>query len=111
MEGDSPRPKDMHGGKVAFAIAAIALMFGSSTFGGALPFHPFSSSGDPYVADTLVLLNNTLIPGSFLAANGGRPTGIAYDGKAGIFVPSGAKSLSRISGQAQSASFPTRRTS
>src|SRR2546425_1829340 len=39
------------------------------------------------VAYTLVLLNNTLIPGNFRGANGGTPQGAAYDiGKGEIFV-------------------------
>src|SRR2546421_3505861 len=38
-------------------------------------------------AYTLVLLNNTRIPGNFRGANGGTPEGVAYDiGKAEIFV-------------------------
>src|SRR5439155_24941534 len=97
MEGNTPRPKDTHGGKVAFAAAAIAFLFGSSTLAGALPFQSSSSPADPYVADTLVLLNNTVIPGNFLAANGGPPTGIAYDGKGGIFVATGSDSVGVIS--------------
>jgi len=45
---------------------------------------PFSS---PHVADTLVLLNNTVFPGNFLAGNGGGPTAAAYDsGKGEVFV-------------------------
>src|SRR3989442_717339 len=47
---------------------------------------PVDSTG-PFVADTLVLLNNTLVPGNFLAANGVGPRAIAYDsGKGEVFV-------------------------
>src|SRR2546426_5175885 len=47
---------------------------------------PLDSTG-PFVADTLVLLNNTLVPGNFLAANGVGPRAIAYDsGKGEVFV-------------------------
>src|SRR3989442_6471398 len=41
----------------------------------------------PYVAYTLVLFNNTLIPGNFLALNGLSPVAVAYDsGKGELFV-------------------------
>src|SRR3989442_430741 len=44
----------------------------------------------PFVAYTLVLFNNTLVPGNFLAGNGVYPTGIAYDRPRGeIFVADG----------------------
>src|SRR2546428_7315555 len=39
---------------------------------------PLDQTG-PFVAYTLVLLNNTLIPGNFLAGNGLKPTAVAYD--------------------------------
>ncbi len=46
-----------------------------------------ASSGGPYVIDTLVLFNNTLVPGNFLAANGVAPYAVAYDsGKGEVFV-------------------------
>src|SRR2546426_11350730 len=51
----------------------------------------------PFVAYTLVLLNNTLIPGNFLAGNGAAPFAVAYDGGKGeVFVanPGGAASNS-----------------
>src|SRR2546426_356272 len=44
-------------------------------------------STGPFVAYTLVLLNNTLIPGNFLAGNGLIPVAAAYDsGKGEVFV-------------------------
>src|SRR2546427_5094916 len=44
-------------------------------------------STGPFVAYTLVLLNNTLIPGNFLAGNGLIPVATAYDsGKGEVFV-------------------------
>src|SRR2546426_2489371 len=51
----------------------------------------------PSVAYTLVLLNNTLVPGNFLAGNGAAPFAVAYDGGKGeVFVanPGGAGSNS-----------------
>src|SRR3989475_13206607 len=54
-------------------------------------------STGPFVAYTLVLLNNTLIPGNFLAGNGAAPFAVAYDGGKGeVFVanPGGAASNS-----------------
>ncbi len=58
-----------------------------------------ASSGGPYVIDTLVLFNNTLVPGNFLAANGIGPSGTAYDsGKGEIFVANlGSNTASVIS--------------
>src|SRR2546426_999521 len=44
-------------------------------------------STGPYVVYTLVLLNNTLIPGNFPAGNGVSPWAVAYDsGKGEVFV-------------------------
>src|SRR3989442_10981354 len=44
-------------------------------------------STGPFVAYTLVLSNNTLIPGNFLAENGLIPVATAYDsGKGEVFV-------------------------
>src|SRR3989454_177253 len=53
----------------------------------------------PFVAYTLVLLNNTLIPGNFLAENGLLPVAVAYDsGKGEGFVAnSQSNTLSGIS--------------
>src|SRR5580658_2273870 len=51
----------------------------------------------PQVADTLVLLNSTVVPGNFLAENGMRPIGIAYDsGKAEAFVADSDSSTVRV---------------
>src|SRR5256712_7116925 len=51
----------------------------------------------PYVAYTLVLFNNTLIPGNFLAWNGLQPVAVAYDsGKGELFVTN-SNSVSVIS--------------
>jgi len=45
------------------------------------------SSVAPYVADTLVLTNNTNVPGNFLAVNGISPIGLAIDsGKSELFI-------------------------
>src|SRR5881409_777195 len=59
---------------------------------------PLDQTG-PFVAYTLVLLNNTLIPGNFLATNGVEPASIAYDsGKGEVFVTDkGSKAVSVIS--------------
>jgi len=47
------------------------------------------SLGMPYVNDTLVLSNNTLVPGNFFAGNNVYPFGVAYDrGKGEVFVSS-----------------------
>ncbi len=60
------------------------------TYPRAADLHRGSSpafSGRPYVIDTLVLFNNTLVPGNFLAASGPFPSGAAYDsGKGEVFV-------------------------
>jgi len=46
-----------------------------------------ATGGGPYVNDTLVLSNSTLMPGNFLAVNVLRPFGTAYDsGKGEVFV-------------------------
>jgi len=46
-----------------------------------------SCSPPPCVADTLMLLNNTLVPGNFLSGNGIGPQEIAFDsGKGEVFV-------------------------
>ena len=46
-----------------------------------------SCSPVPCVADTLVLFNNTLVPGNFLAGNGISPVAVAYDSEKGeVFV-------------------------
>jgi YVTN family beta-propeller protein len=49
--------------------------------------HARASSRTPYVADTLVLANGTIVPGNFLAADELGPAAIAYDsGKGEAFV-------------------------
>ncbi|MFI5418815.1 MAG: hypothetical protein ACHQ2Y_07985 [Candidatus Lutacidiplasmatales archaeon] len=46
-----------------------------------------TSFANPYVANTLVLANNTLVPGNLLAGNGIGPSAIAYDrAKGELFV-------------------------
>src|SRR3989475_11991666 len=56
-----------------------------------------SGTTGPYVAYTLVLFNNTLIPGNFLAWNGLQPVAVAYDsGKGELFVTN-SNSVSVIS--------------
>ena len=60
-----------------------------------------SNSTGPFVAYTLFLSNNTLVPGNFLGANpgGARPYGLAYDGGKGeVFVANfGSNNVSVIS--------------
>ncbi|MGA7922768.1 MAG: hypothetical protein WCA77_02195, partial [Thermoplasmata archaeon] len=43
------------------------------------PFRTFPVPGEPRVNQTLVLLNNTLEPGNFLAGNGYSPAESIYD--------------------------------
>jgi YVTN family beta-propeller protein len=58
----------------------------TSELGRPPPARP-SVSGTPYVAYTLDLLNNTLIPGNFSTSNGLGPIASAYDsGKGEVFV-------------------------
>jgi YVTN family beta-propeller protein len=45
--------------------------------------HTSSNSTGIHVADTLVLFNNTLIPGNFLAGNGHQPFAVAFDSASG----------------------------
>ncbi len=58
-----------------------------------------ASPGGPYVASTLVPLNNTRIPGAFAASNGYYPEGVAYDSaKRDFYVTdSGSHAISVIS--------------
>jgi YVTN family beta-propeller protein len=58
-----------------------------------------SGAGSPFEASTLVLLNNTLIPGNFVASNGRGPFGVTYDGRKGeVFVGNfGSNTVSVIS--------------
>src|SRR5437773_2205361 len=91
MEG---RLEGQNGGRkrglLMFAAGMIWTVALSGTgSGGGLSVLPLSPSGEPYVASTLVLLNNTLIPGHFVAANGLGPVGVAYDSDKGeVFVAS-----------------------
>src|SRR5437879_1402722 len=85
-------------GALATGVAALSLsarVFVAWT-GTAIPFRPSAAGGGegpldatgPFVAYTLVLSNNTLIPGNFLAKNSvATPDFIAYDaGKGEVFV-------------------------
>src|SRR5207302_8440633 len=91
MEG---RLEGQNGGRkrglLMFAAGMIWTVALSGTgSGGGLSVLPLSPSAEPYVASTLVLLNNTLIPGHFVAANGLGPVGVAYDSDKGeVFVAS-----------------------
>src|SRR2546429_9739384 len=78
------------GGLLIFAAVVIwAVALSGTGAGKGLSVHPFSPSGEPRVASTLVLLNNTLLPGHFVAANGLGPVGVAYDSdKSEVFVAS-----------------------
>ena len=67
------------------AASGVSVRSGSST-GHSLGMTPDSSSSW-YVAQTLVLFNNTLVSGNFLAQNGVGPHGVAYDSAKGeVFV-------------------------
>ena len=80
---------------------------GSSAVGPGVGWHATSMgrarlSASPSsfaVRSTLVLFNNTLVPGNFLAGNGFEPIGVAYDsGKGEVFVAnSGSDNVSVIS--------------
>ena len=87
MEGQNGGRKR---GLLMFAAGMIWTVALSGTgSGGGLSVLPLSPSAEPYVASTLVLLNNTLIPGHFVAANGLGPVGVAYDSDKGeVFVAS-----------------------
>jgi YVTN family beta-propeller protein len=52
----------------------------------------------PYVKDTLVLFNNTVVPGDFLASNEFVPVGVAYDnGRGEVFVTNTQSSDNNVS--------------
>ncbi len=78
----------------AYASAAAGRARGEAISSGtssSVPSVRAAGSGDPaelpYVADTLVLWNDTLVPGNYLASNGIAPYALAYDtGKDEIFV-------------------------
>ena len=60
------------------------------------------------VRSTLVLFNNTLMPGNFLAGNGLRPTGAAYDsGKGEAFVANGGSDTVSVISDATNAVVAT----
>jgi len=85
-------------GALATGVAALSLSarFFVAWTGTAIPFRTSAAGGGegpldatgPFVAYTLVLSNNTLIPGNFLAKNSvATPDFIAYDaGKGEVFV-------------------------
>ncbi len=89
-------------GVVGHPIPATLPLAPSPRVGGSGPGSSVqtSGSGTPYVADTLVVFNNTLIPGNFLASNstGVSPQGVAYDsGKGEVFVTAGTRSVYVVS--------------
>jgi YVTN family beta-propeller protein len=112
-------PRSLWGGPLAralFAIAVVALIAGAGALSGALaashaggapgttslrgnpsraPSYP-ALVGPPYVANTLVLASDRLVPGNYLANNSVLPVAVVYDsGKAEAFVAnSGSNNVS-----------------
>src|SRR5256712_779603 len=72
---------------------------GGAAHSTSLSLTVLAASTGPFVIYTLVLVNNTLVPGNFLAANGFEPTAVAYDsGKGEVFVTDkGSNAVSVIS--------------